>query len=138
MTSFAAWTGRCRPETLVKDGPGWERWRLHNAANGLHLAESLTSTARGARRRRRSPTWPTRSRGRRAACCSTAPRLLEAGGFEFWRDLPPDAHGEDVHSQQQVMARRGAAGILPSGAYHQESPTALPDRGVSAVDAFPM
>ena len=61
---------------------------------------------------------------------------VEAGGFEFWRDVPPDAHGEDVYSQQQVMARFGAAGILPPGAYHQESPTALPDRGVSAVDAL--
>jgi hypothetical protein len=36
------------------------------------------------------------------------------------------------------MARRGGAGILPSGAYHQESATTLPDRGQSAVDLRPL
>ncbi|GLZ49439.1 hypothetical protein Acsp06_56240 [Actinomycetospora sp. NBRC 106375] len=41
VTSFERWSGPVEPETLVKDGPGWDRWRLHNAANALHLAESL-------------------------------------------------------------------------------------------------
>ena len=30
------------------------------------------------------------------------------------------------------MARFGGAGILPSGAYHLESPTTVPDRDVEA------
>ena len=64
--------------------------------------------------------------------------LLEAGGFDFWAELPADAHGEDVLSQQRVMARRGGAGILPSGAYHLQSDTTIPQRSVSAVDACPL
>ena len=63
---------------------------------------------------------------------------VEAGGFDFWRDVPADAHGEDVLSQQRVMARRGAAGILPSGAYHQQSGTTIPHRSASAIDLLPL
>jgi glycosyltransferase involved in cell wall biosynthesis len=136
VASFAQWSGPVEPETLVKDGPGWDRWRLHNAANGLHLAESLDLDGPG----RGVPSVDTYVPYKVAwvAGCVLFDRaaLVEAGGFEFWRDVPADAHGEDVYSQQQVMARSGAAGILPSGAYHQESPTALPDRGISAVDAL--
>jgi hypothetical protein len=136
VTSFEPWAGSVRPETLVKDGPGWERWRLHNAANGVHLAESLDLDAPG--RAVPPPEEFVAYKIAWAAGCVLFDRaaLLEAGGFDFWRDLPPDAHGEDVRSQQAVMARRGAAGILPSGAYHLESPTALPDRGISAIDAL--
>ena len=138
VTSFEVWRGGVEPETLVKDGPGWDRWRLHNAANALHLAEDLELD--GPLR----PVPPAEQyvpyKVAWVAGCVLFDReaLVEAGGFEFWRDVPADAHGEDVYSQQRVMARRGAAGILPPGAYHQESPTALPDRGVSAVDALPM
>jgi hypothetical protein len=60
--------------------------------------------------------------------------LLDVGGFDFWKEVPADAHGEDVLSQQRVMARSGGAGILPSGAYHQQSPTTLGSRSQSAVD----
>lgn len=136
VTSFEIWDGPVTPETVGKDGPGWERWRLHNAANGLHLAESLglDGPGRGVPPAERSVPYKVAW----VAGCVLFDRakLVEAGGFGFWRDLPPDAHGEDVYAQQQVMARWGAAGILPGGAYHQESPTALPVRGVSAVDAL--
>jgi hypothetical protein len=40
--------------------------------------------------------------------------------------------------QLRVMARRGGAGILPSGAYHQQSLTTMPSRGPSAFDALPL
>jgi Glycosyl transferase family 2 len=62
--------------------------------------------------------------------------LLDVGGFDSWRWLPADAHGEDVLVQLRVMARRGGAGVLPSGAYHQQSPTSIPTRSTSAVDAL--
>jgi hypothetical protein len=55
-------------------------------------------------------------------------KLDAVGGFEFWRDLPPAHCGEDVVAERRVMARFGGAGILPSGAYHLESPTTVPDR----------
>jgi hypothetical protein len=64
--------------------------------------------------------------------------LREAGGFQFWRDLPPDHAGEDVLAQLRVMARRGGCGILPSGAYHQELPTTVRRRRVDAPRVLPV
>jgi hypothetical protein len=55
-------------------------------------------------------------------------KLDAVGGFDFWRDLPAAHCGEDVVAERRVMARFGGAGILPSGAYHLESPTTVPDR----------
>jgi hypothetical protein len=37
-------------------------------------------------------------------------------------------------AQWQVMERYGAAGILPSGAVHLESPTTVTERRVEAYD----
>jgi glycosyltransferase involved in cell wall biosynthesis len=135
---FETWDGPVEPETIVKDGPAWSRWTLHNAANGVHLAQDAGLDA---------PGGPVPPSGRYvayriawAAGCVLFDRaaLVDAGGFDFWREVPEDSHGEDVLSQQRVMARRGAAGILPSGAYHQQSETTIPDRGASAVDLRPV
>jgi glycosyltransferase involved in cell wall biosynthesis len=132
---FEVWDGPVSPETIVKDGPEWSRWTLHNAANGVHLAERLgLDTGALPPPDRWLPykmAW--------AAGCVLFDRaaLLDAGGFDFWREVPADAHGEDVLSQLRVMARRGGAGILPSGAYHQQSPTTLECRSASAVDVLP-
>jgi glycosyltransferase involved in cell wall biosynthesis len=129
---FEVWDGPVRPETVVKDGPAWSRWTLHNAANGVHLAERLgldTGLLPPPER------WLAYKVAWAAGCVLfDRAALLEAGGFDFWPDVPADAHGEDVLSQQRVMARRGGAGILPSGAYHQQSPTTIPTRAASAVD----
>ncbi|HEY0812038.1 MAG TPA: glycosyltransferase [Pseudonocardia sp.] len=131
---FEVWEGPVTPEVVEKDGPAWARWTLGNAANGVHLAESL-DLDRG--------TLPPPQRWLAykiawAAGCVLFDRaaLLDAGGFDFWSALPSDAHGEDVLAQLRVMARRGGAGILPSGAYHQQSPTSIPDRSLSAVDVL--
>lgn len=131
---FAVWDGPVEPETITKDGPAWARWTLHNAANGVHLAEDLGLDARD------GPVPPpgrwTPYRIAWAAGCVLFDRaaLVDAGGFDFWREVPADTHGEDVLSQQRVMARRGGAGILPSGALHQQSATTIPHRSGSAVD----
>jgi glycosyltransferase involved in cell wall biosynthesis len=123
---------RPAPERIRKGSPAWERWRLHNAATPTHLAERLGLS-------RTSSEWVA-YRIAWAAGCVLFDRaaLLDAGGFDFWREVPENAHGEDVLVQQRVMARRGGAGILPSGAYHQESETTLPDRGASAFDLRPV
>jgi hypothetical protein len=63
-------------------------------------------------------------------------KLRAGGGFDFWTDLPPDHCGEDVLAQLKVMARYGGCGLLPSGVYHQELPTAVPDRRVNAPIAL--
>lgn len=133
---FEPWSGPVRPETVRKDGPAWARWTLHNAANGVHLAERLgldvgELPAPG--------TWVPYKLAWAAGCVLfDRAALLEAGGFDFWREIPADSHGEDVLSQQRVMARRGGAGILPSGAYHQQPATSLPARAASAVDLLPV
>jgi hypothetical protein len=57
-------------------------------------------------------------------------KLVAAGGFDFWRHVPANHSGEDVAAQLRVLERDGAAGIVPSGAYHLESPTTVPDREV--------
>ena len=130
---FEAWVGGVEPEVIEKDSAAWQRWTLGNAANGVHLAASLGLDDSAALPD--PATWLPYKLCWAAGCVlfDTA-ALREAGGFDFWAELPADAHGEDVLSQQRVMARRGGAGILPSGAYHQESATTLPDRGQSAVD----
>lgn len=132
---FETWDGPVRPERVAKDGVPWQRWTLGNAANGIHLAEELgLDTGALPPPERWLPyklAW--------AAGCVLFDRaaLVESGGFEFWREVPADAHGEDVLTQLRVMARRGGAGILPGGAYHQQSGTTITDRSVSAVDVLP-
>jgi GT2 family glycosyltransferase len=118
------WEGPVTPETLAPGTPEWERWPLHNAANVLHAGERLGATRE--RTLRYKVAWVG------GCVLYDAAKLRAAGGFSFWRDLPESHAGEDVVAQQRVMARFGGCGILPSGAYHQELPTTIPDRDVDA------
>ena len=43
---------------------------------------------------------------------------------------------EDVAAQLAVLERYGGAGVLPSGAYHLESPTTVTEREVEAYEAL--
>ncbi len=63
-------------------------------------------------------------------------KLREVGGYDFWRELPPEHSGEDVLAQLRLMSRYGGCGIIPSGAYHQELPTTVVDRRVDAPKAL--
>ncbi len=63
-------------------------------------------------------------------------KLRAVGGFQFWRQLPPEHCGEDVLIQCRVMARYGGCGLIPSGAYHQELPTTLAERRIDAPFAL--
>lgn len=116
------WDGPVVPETVVPGSPAWARHRLHNAANLHHLRRRLGD---GEDRLYRV-AWI-------GGCVlfDTA-RLRAAGGFRFWTELPPEHAGEDVVAQLRVQARFGGAGLFPSGAYHQELPTTIPDRQVDA------
>jgi hypothetical protein len=58
--------------------------------------------------------------------------LRDCGGFGFWHELPREHCGEDVLAQLRVMARYGGCGLIPSGAYHLELPTTIPDRRTDA------
>jgi GT2 family glycosyltransferase len=116
------WNGPVRPERVVPGGPGWDRYRLHNAANAEHLRRRLE---------------PTRDRLYKVAWVGgcvlfDVEKLRSAGGFTFWDQLPTEHAGEDVLAELRVMERFGGAGLFPSGAFHQEVPTTLPDRRVDA------
>lgn len=126
LEPYEEWTGRPAPERIDPQSPAWHRWTLHNAANPTHLARNLGLT-------------PTERRAYKIAWvggCVLYDRevLLQAGGFDFWRDLPAEHAGEDVVAQWRVMALAGGAGILPSGAVHLESDTTVPNRQVEVRD----
>ncbi|HEX6964626.1 MAG TPA: glycosyltransferase family 2 protein [Gemmatimonadaceae bacterium] len=123
------WDGPVRPERVEPDTPAWERYHLHSAANLYHVQRRLNLT-------------PERQRKYRVAWIGgcvlyDADALRESGGFTFWHDLPPQHCGEDVLAQMRVMARYGGCGLIPSGAFHQELPTTIPDRRVDAPRALP-
>jgi hypothetical protein len=124
QVAYEEWDGPVVPERVRKETPAWERWRLHNAANLVHLDRRLGPHPRGWRAYR--VAW--------AAGCVLFDRaaLVDSGGFEFWRDLPPESAGEDVVAQLRVMERAGGAGVLPSGVWHLELPTSVEDRRVDA------
>jgi GT2 family glycosyltransferase len=123
---FEPWDGPVTAERIRPGAPGFERWPLHNAANLTHLSTDL-SLAPG--------EWlPYRVAWLGGCVLYRREALNDSGGFTFWPSLPVDHAGEDVVAQWQVMERYGAAGILPSGAVHLESPTTVTDRRVEAYD----
>jgi glycosyltransferase involved in cell wall biosynthesis len=124
--TFELWDGPVQPERVRRDTPGFARWPLHNAANLTHIARDLDVPA---------GSWRLYKVAWVGGCVMyDRQALLEAGGFGFWRRLPPQHAGEDMAAQLQVMERRGGAGMIPSGAVHLESPTTIPDRPVEAAD----
>jgi len=124
------WTGRVEPEPVVPDGPGWERHRLHNAANMVHAARAMGL--------RPGETLLYRVAWVGGCVLYDTGALREVGGFGFWQDLPPHHSGEDVVAELRVMRRRGGCAILPSGAWHLELPTTIPVRDVDAPRALPL
>lgn len=116
------WDTRVEPESIAPDDDAWVRHRLHNAANIYHLQRRLQPDGD----RLYKVAWV-------GGCVLYDTRCLrEAGGFDFWRSLPQEHAGEDVLAQIRVMERFGGCGLLPSGAYHLELPTTVPNREVDA------
>jgi len=120
---------RVEPELVRPEGPGWQRYRLHNAANLHHLRERLGVDHVD---RLYKVAW--------AGGCVVydVAKLRACGGFGFWRQLPAEHTGEDVVAQLRVMARFGGAGLFPSGAYHLEAPTTIRNREVDAPKRLPI
>lgn len=118
------WHGRVSPEEVHPGSPAWERYRLHNAANLWHVEQRLR-LARGEQFKYKV-AWV-------GGCVMySAAKLRNCGGFGFWRELPAEHCGEDVLAQLRVMAQYGGCGLIPSGVYHQELKTTLPNREVDA------
>jgi GT2 family glycosyltransferase len=118
------WNGPVEPETVLPGSSAWERHHLHSAANLFHVQARL-ALASGATRHYRV-AWIG------GCVLFDSAKLRAAGGFEFWRELPPEHCGEDVLAQLRVMERYGGCGIIPSGAYHLELPTTVTTREVDA------
>ncbi|WP_309131476.1 glycosyltransferase family A protein [Brevibacterium sp.] len=125
---FAEWQGPVAPESLSQSAEELERWKLHNAANLCHIAAD----------RSYSTADPGVYHVAWVGGCVLFDRhkLIDAGGFEFWNELPDTHVGEDVYCQWQVMRRHGGAGIIPSSAVHLESPTTLTQRDHEVVEVL--
>ncbi|AXO32791.1 glycosyltransferase [Micromonospora chalcea] len=121
---YEEWTGRPVPERILPGTPEWHRASIHPAANLLHVTEKLNLPP---------GQWRAYKVSWIGGCVLyDRAKLVEAGGFDFWERLPDRHQGEDVAAQLAVLARHGGAGVLPSGAYHLESPTTVTERDVEA------
>lgn len=126
--AFEPWDGPVSPEHVRRGTIEHDRWPLHNAANLAHEA---------ADRGLDDDEWLLYRVAWVGGCVLfDRAALLAAGGFDFWRDLPPAHAGEDVAAEWRVMDAAGGAGILPSGAVHLEAPTTIRDRRVDAPDVL--
>lgn len=122
------WNGHVEPELVKPGSDAWDRAPLHSAANLWHVQQRLGIAREEARLYK--VAWV-------GGCVMyDAHKLRSAGGFGFWTQLPEMHVGEDVLAQLHVMARYGGAALIPSGAYHQELPTTLPEREVDAPVAL--
>lgn len=119
---FELWQGPVAPEDLRPGDDRWRRHHVHSAANLLHVTTRLDLGP---------DEWRAYKVAWIGACVLyDREKLIECGGFEFWRRVPPQHAGEDVAAQLAVMRRYGGAGIVPSGAFHLETPTTVVDRAV--------
>lgn len=120
------WQGEITPETIVPKSSEWERYRVHNAANIYHVEQKFNAT----------PDNPIPYKIAWVGGCVMydTEKLREVGGFSFWKELPDKHCGEDVLAQLRVMKKYGGCAIIPSGVYHQELETTVPDRKVNAPE----
>jgi GT2 family glycosyltransferase len=124
------WEGPVEPEEVAPGDPRWARHHLHSAANAWHVQERLGLKA----------SSPLLYKVAWIGGCVLydVAKLRAVGGFEFWRELPTDHCGEDVLAQLRVMADHGGCGVLPTGAYHQQLATTVPERTHDAPYLLPV
>lgn len=122
------WDGPIRPEPFAVGDVPLERHLVNSAANPIHLERKLV---RDGAVLRYKVAWVGG-----ANVLYDRARLLDVGGFSFWPRLPAEHAGEEVLVQFLLVRRFGGCGLLPSGTYHLETPTNVPDRTSNAVDLF--
>ncbi len=118
------WDGKVVPEIVAPGLQSWERYRLHNAANLYHVEKRMGM--RISEPRRYKVAWIG------GCILYDRKKLVDISGFNFWRQLPQNHSGEDVLVQLRMMKKYGGCGLIPSGVYHQELPTTIPDRQFDA------
>ena len=124
------WEGPVRPEPFAPGEVPLERHLVNNAANPLHLEKKLVRDGEVVRYK---VAWVGG-----ANVLYDRRKLLEVGGFSFWPRLPTNHAGEEVVVQFLLVRRFGGCGLLPSGTYHLEAETNVPDRSANAADLFPL
>lgn len=120
------WDGKVQPETIAPNDEAWLRYKLHNAANVLHVQQNMGCDSR------HPLTYKVAWVG--GCVMYDTEKLNDAGGFHFWKELPLQHCGEDVLAQLRVMKKYGGCGMLPAGAYHQEVETSISDRKINAPE----
>jgi GT2 family glycosyltransferase len=123
---YQEWTAPPHPERIDPRGPEWGRASVHAAANLLHVEQRLAL---------RPGEWRAYRIAWVGACVLyDRKKLTDVGGYDFWPLVPVAHSGEDVLVQLRVMDRYGAAGIVPSGAFHLETPTTVDTRETECFD----
>jgi glycosyltransferase involved in cell wall biosynthesis len=122
------WEGPVRPEPFAPGQVPLERHLVNNAANPLHLERKLVRRGEVLRYK---VAWVGG-----ANVLYDRAKLREVGGFSFWSRLPKEHAGEEVLVQFLLIRRFGGCGLLPSGTYHLEAPTNVPDRTSNAINLF--
>lgn len=122
------WNGPVEPEPFTPDHLPWERHRVNNAANPLHLERQLIPE-RGIVRYKLA--WVGG-----ANALYDRNKLLDVGGFSWWSRLPARHAGEEAVAQFLLIRKYGGCGILPSGTYHLGLPTNVSDRRRNATELF--
>jgi GT2 family glycosyltransferase len=120
------WDEEITPETIIPQSSEWERYKVHNAANIYHVEQKFNATS--------DNPIPYKIAWIGGCVMYDAEQLREVGAFSFWQQLPEKHCGEDVLAQLRVMKKYGGCGIIPSGVYHQELETTVPDRKVNAPE----
>lgn len=122
------WDGSVEPEAFEPGAVPWERHKVNNAANPLHLEQNLISDGETLRYK---VAWVGG-----ANVLYDRARLLSVGGFSWWHRLPANHAGEEVVAQFLLIRTYGGCGILPSGTYHLGLPTLVEDRRHNATELF--
>ncbi len=131
------WEGPVKPEPFTWETLPWDRHKVNNAANALHLERKLIkdgvlNPSRGDLPVRYKVAWI----GGANVLCDRQ-KLLKVGGFSWWAQLPKEHAGEEVLAQFLLICKFGGCGILPSGTYHLQLPTEVENREVNATSLFP-
>jgi glycosyltransferase involved in cell wall biosynthesis len=122
------WDGPVRPESFDPDHIPWERHKINNAANPLHLERRLISNGEIVRYK---IAWVGG-----ASTLYDREKLVSQGGFSWWDRLPAEHAGEEVLAQFLLIREYGGCAVLPSGTYHLGLPTTIENRQHNASELF--
>ncbi len=91
------WEGPVVPEPFERDTIPWDRHKVNNAANPLHLEQRFVSQGQVVRYK---IAWVGG-----ANVLFDRAKLLDVGGFSWWSRLPPEHAGEEVVVQFLLISQ---------------------------------